>query len=60
MNLDPISRSIEAYACHTSPGQVCGYVSETTSVQARNARHCRHGSCYLFGNSVACFTCRSW
>ncbi len=60
MNLDPISRGIEAYAYHTSPGQVCGYVAKTTSVQARNTRHCRHGSSYLCGNSVACFTCRSW
>lgn len=32
MNLNPISRSIEAYACHASPGQVCGCVPEATSV----------------------------
>lgn len=60
MDLNPISRSIEAYACYTSPGQVGGDVPETTFVQARDARHCRHGSSYLCGDSIACFTCRIW
>jgi hypothetical protein len=32
MDLNTISRCIEAHAYHTSPGQVCGYVAETTSV----------------------------